>query len=301
MKRILKQIFLHTIDHMAWFRDQCRSLLYGRGRLKARAAGSNNAAMVTVVNDDFAPYMAVLLHSFKKHNPSFSCPWIILWGHTYAPLSQYHREVLERLYPHVQFLEVDEKRYETLLSKTPAKWLAALFTLETFSLCQYDRVCFIDADIVCLGDVSRLLEVSAPLIACRSGNEYRDKQKRKNMFVWDGGFNSGVFVIGQEHLNTETYEALFRVPYKDFGDQEILNNYFRGKPVYIFPHEYNYHAEFFWDAYGHDDDVRLLHYAGAKPLQKPELPRMKPWLDAAKEIVGEHPELADLFSLNQEQ
>lgn len=236
-------------------------------------------AFASVVNDDFMPYMEVLLHSVKVHHPDMRWPWIIFWNPIYSPLTEGNRNQLQRIYPHIEFREVDASRYESFMTKTPEKWLAALFTLEIFGLREFERVCFIDADILCCGDISQLWQTPVAFGACRSGCNYREKMRYADIYTWDGGFNSGVMIVGGQYLNAATYEALFEVPYKDFGDQEILNKFFQGKPVYLLPHKYNYHAEFFWDEYGDQDDVRILHYAGAKPLDQPDLPRMKPWFD----------------------
>jgi lipopolysaccharide biosynthesis glycosyltransferase len=281
--------------YLTWRRDLIRSRWYERGHRPAHVDG-DRMALATVVNDDFVPYLAVLVHSLLRHHPGLTYPWIVFWNPVYSPLSDQHREMLAALYPGFDFREVDASRYERFLRTTPKKFLAALFTLETFSLTEFDRVWFIDADIVCLGDCSRLWETRAAIAGCRSGNDHRDKQWRQNMFVWDGGFNSGVFMVGKPYLSRETYEALFKVPYKDFADQEILNKYFTGRPVYLLPHTYNYHAEFFWDRYAAKDDIRLLHYAGAKPLKEPDLPRMKPWWAAARELAKAHPEWSHLVT-----
>jgi hypothetical protein len=50
-----------------------------------------------------------------------------------------------------------------------------------------------------------------------------------------------------------------------------------------FPHQYNYHAQFFWNG-KNTDGVRILHFAGEKPLEKPELPRMKVWFEEREEM-----------------
>jgi hypothetical protein len=90
--------------------------------------------------------------------------------------------------------------------------------------------------------------------------------------------NTGVLVIGKRYLNDATQRRLARHSGGQFADQDVLNHFLRRRSVYCLDHRFNYHAEFFWR--GDETDVRLLHYAGTKPLDAPDLPRMRPWFAA---------------------
>lgn len=251
---------------------------------------SGRMCIVTVLNDKFVPYMAVLLHSVLRFHPRLDVPWILFWNRTYSPLSSGNFTMLKSIYTNLEMVEVDAGRYQSFLGKTPERLMAALFALETFAVRGFSRVWFLDADMVCLGDLSRLWDEERPFVACRSGNDYREKRKMQDMYTWDGGFNTGVFMVGEPYLRDDVYRDLFKVECRSYtvADQDVMNTYFRGKPVYLLPQKYNYHAGFFWDQYGRDDDVRLLHYAGPKPLEEPDAPRMKPWFEAAEEAIREH-------------
>lgn len=304
MPSSVKNYFVKVKKHLhkgkkdlKWCLDRWRSKQYEARCPPTEDAGAS-LALATVVNDAFVTYLAVLMHSCLRHNPGFSCPWIIFWNRSYSPLSDESRALLSSIYSPIEFIEVDAGRYSRFLSKTPKRLLAALFTLETFSVRGHERVWFLDADMVCLGSLDRLWTETHAFVACRSGNDYREKSRIHDLYVWDGGFNTGVFMLGKQYLRDDVYQALFDVNCPDYGvaDQDIMNAFFRGKPAYLLPQKYNYHAGFFWDTYGAHDDVRLLHYAGKKPLEEPDAPRMKPWFVAAELAVKDFPALAGLIN-----
>ena len=93
--------------------------------------------------------------------------------------------------------------------------------------------------------------------------------------------NSGVMVIGSKYRTPKFYQQFFRLKSGIMADQNVLTSFFRWRRIYCLPHEYNLHAEFFWQP---GDTSPILHYAGVKPLQEPSLPRMAPWFAAAKDL-----------------
>jgi hypothetical protein len=110
------------------------------------------------------------------------------------------------------------------------------------------------------------------------GIEPRRKRAHADAFHRRLRINTGVLVIGRRYRNDATQRRLRRYPSGQFADQDVVNRFLGGRSVYCLDHRFNYHAEFFWR--GDETDVRLLHYAGIKPLDAPGLPRMRPWFDA---------------------
>lgn len=256
-------------------------------RLLPRRPANVNArvCMATVLNDAFVEYFIVLLHSIRKHNPWFAQEIVIMHGTTMSLLSDANKNLIRRTYPHVTFLAVDEAPYEHFHVDTPKSHWPALLKLAAFRIKNYDRVVFIDSDILCLGDIKLLFTLDVPFAACPAGKNSERKRSVAHTSRRRVGINSGVMVIGKEYLNEATHGALMKYKSGPCADQDVLLGFLRWKRVYCLPHEYNFHAEFFWqDDHRTADDVRLLHYAGVKPLQKPELPRMKVWFEAREEI-----------------
>ena len=278
IKRLCRQLLLTTWRmHAMLLRAHTDSACNG-----ATDISTLHAAAVTVINDDFVPYFIMWLKSLLQYNPWFHFPFVVVWNPVYSPLSEESRQLIRSVYPNVQFQEADHQPYEKFLASTPAKFLAALFTLEAFNLTSYDRVVFFDADMLCLGDVSELFTTAEPLAACMTGSDMQKKEIFARIKKTNTAFNSGMMSIGKAYLSDKIYRSFFDCPYDDFADQEILNKIFQKIPLYYLPHEYNYNAKFFWDDQHRDSRVRILHYAGEKPLTHPDLPRMNIWFEHRK-------------------
>lgn len=247
------------------------------GAIKDRDINLSRNVLVTVVNDKFIDYFEVFFHSLKTHNPWLNCPLTVVWSKKLSPLSDESRKRIESIWPVVRYHEVDETRYRVFLVQTPEHMLPALFTLECFNMPEWDKVVFFDADMLCLGDVSELFKTDVAIGICPSGNDRIRKHRLAGGWHIRAGMNTGVLVLGKKYRNQEVYEKLFTYKSGQVADQDVLDNYFRWRPVYCFDHKYNYHAQFFWDEYGEMDDVRILHYAGAKPLEHPKEQRMQQW------------------------
>lgn len=241
----------------------------------------------TVLNDAFAEYFLVLLFSIRKHNPTLAIPLIVMHSETLSQLSTDNQRRIRAQWPDVTFRLVDEKQYERFFPVTPPRLHAALLKLDTFNLAGFDRVIFLDADMLCLGDLSGLIGLDVPFAAAPAGKDRAKKERMKNSFRWMAGFNSGVMVIGKKHLDGWTYRKLRESPLKPCptADQDILMRFFRWRRIYCLDHRYNYHAQFFWR--GDETDVKILHYAGKKPLEAPGETRMKIWFQYRKEMRNE--------------
>jgi lipopolysaccharide biosynthesis glycosyltransferase len=243
--------------------------------------------VATVASDAFTEYAVVLLDSIRRHNPWFvRLPLRVFWSPQLAPLSRVNQERIRQAHAKTTFVEVDGAAYERYRPETPPRLMAALLTLEVFGIRDADRVVFLDADMVCLGDPTELFELDVDLAGCPTGSSRAAKEARAGAFHRRVSVNTGVLVIGRRYLNDATRRRLARCPSGQFADQDVLNRFVRGRSVYCLDHRFNYHAEFFWR--GDETDVRLLHYAGTKPLEAPDLPRMRPWF-AARERQRPHP------------
>jgi lipopolysaccharide biosynthesis glycosyltransferase len=238
-----------------------------------------NATVATVLNDRFVQYFEVLLRSLLLHNPWFHVPITIFHSKNLSPLSGDNQHVIQRIYPDVYYKEVEEHRYQHFHARTPSHLLPALFTLECFNLTNFQHIVFLDSDMLCLGDISELFTTIVDFGACPGGRNRSFKESLAGSCRRRVAINSGMLVIGGRYINDRTYQALFRCQSGQFADQSILNEFFRFQKVYFFHHRYNYHAQFFWNNAERNNDVRLLHFAGIKPLDQPELDQMRIWFE----------------------
>ena len=267
----IKERFLDALFRILPVRDESRVETIDAENLKS--------AVFTVVNDGFVEYLAVLLQSILQFNSWFDLPVVVLHSQTLSPLSDANRRRLEKVYSNISFREVDENRYEAFLDHTPKHMLPALYSLESFRSSEYDRVVFLDCDMLCLGDISDLFRKNVDLGAVPPGKDRTMKEEVAGTFRRGIGLNTGVLSVGKKYLSDSVYEALFRRRSGEVADQNIINSYFLFRELYCYHHKYNYHAEFFWNDEARDADVRLLHYAGDKPLDQPSEGRMKIWFE----------------------
>jgi hypothetical protein len=241
--------------------------------------------VATVASDSFTEYVVVLLDSIRRHNPWFArLPLRVFWSPQLAPLSPGNQERVRQAHPPTTFVSVDGAAYERHRRETPPRLMAALLTLEAFGIRDADRVVFLDADMVCLGDVTDLFTLDVDLAGCPTGSNRAAKEESAGTFRRRIRVNTGVLVIGKRYLTDATQRRLAQYQSGPFADQDVLNRFLRGRSVYCLDHRFNYHAEFFWR--GDETDVRLLHYAGTKPLDAPDLPRMRPWFAARERQRG---------------
>lgn len=245
--------------------------------------------IATVLNDAFAEYFRVLLYSIRRHHPGFNLPVRVIHSRTLSPLSEENREKLRTMHPRMEFVLAEDSPYERFFPVTPPHLHPALLKLEAFNLRDCDRVLFLDSDTLCLGDLSELFGLDVPFAACPAGKSREMKERRANTFRRFVGFNSGVMVIGRQHLTGRTYERLLlrSSPLKPCptADQDILNRFFRWRKIYCLDHRYNYNSAFFWK--GDETDVRIVHYTGPKPLVSPREPRMEVWFRYYEEMKRE--------------
>lgn len=247
----------------------------------------HRCCIATVLNDDFVLYFQVLLASIQQHNSWFDLPLVIFYGPNRSPLSHDNQQKIVQQYSNVSFREVLESKYDVFKADTPERLLPALYTLETFVIQEYDSVVFLDADMLCQGDISELCTLQVDFAAAPAGKNAASKERRANTFQYRMAINSGVMVIGKRYRTSNNYHQLFKLKSGVHADQNVLTSFFRWKPIYCLDHKYNLHAEYFWQP---GDSSPIVHYAGVKPLQEPALPRMQPWFNAAKELGINLPE-----------
>jgi len=159
--------------------------------------------------------------------------------------------------------------------------LKTFYKLELFKL-KYDRVIFIDCDIICKGSLNYLFSDELnDFDICASKDEgikevviYKDNHPR---------INSGVLVVNKSMLKNKNFNLAIKIADAglsyDGGDQGVINEmiYQENYRYKILPMEYNTLGRVYenkaetWEKIKHN--VKLLHYCGYD----------KPWLNAGKE------------------
>ena len=255
-------------------------------KVKLFSANRDNTCIVSVVNDSFADYFSIFAQSIKEHNGYFNYDWIIYYGKSKNnQLSAKSMKKMSEAYDNIIFKEINEEDYKRFENLVPSNLFPSLFKLELFRLKQYSKIVCLDVDTLCLGDISFLFKHDFTFAATVSGSDYDKHIAMQNYYNRNHSWNAGIVVYGKNIISDAIYEDLMKTNYYcEFAEQTILNNYFRYFPKYLLPFNYNFHALFFNEKI-ESSDVRILHYAGPKPTDEPELPQMQYWLKAKQRYL----------------
>lgn len=208
-------------------------------------------ALVTVTSQNYLTGTKVLFHSFLKNNPSLNCDLLVI----HSGLDQTDRAELEELFP-VKFIEVSDplKMAVAELARQLPRYgnkLHRFWSLEAFNLTQYQKVLFLDSDILVRGEICQLFDSDSAFAACpdRSANDNRGRDKisfqktEKGPEAFDKVFNSGVFLVNNQAISPDVYQNLVGLLHADVlapvttghTDQFLLNKYFHGKTYWLKP------------------------------------------------------------------
>lgn len=146
-------------------------------------------------------------------------------------------------------------------------WGYTFFKLQVFSLTQYDKIVFLDSDMIIKENIDNLFEYPhmSATIAGKSypGNESFDE------------LNSGIFVaIPEERITEKLIETIPIVAQKKkvFGDQDVLNEYYSDwmskKELHI-SENYNVFLMYYDYYKKHSvESIKVIHFIG----------KQKPWM-----------------------
>jgi Glycosyl transferase family 8 len=136
--------------------------------------------------------------------------------------------------------------------------------LQQFGWAEYEKIVYIDADVVCKGSISDLFLLPGPFAATPD--------------VWpempiDTGFNSGVMVFNPSvELYEDMIEQLPKIHDPHEGDQNFLQQYWKYRN-YMLPFKYNLnivmHASYRETFNRLWDEAVLVHYTVYKPSPDP--------------------------------
>lgn len=241
--------------------------------------------ILLTINERFVRQAVVLISSVQRHNAGLLRVYIAC-----ETMSEESAELLKRF--------CGEREIELRLVKCSLSVLRKLRTAGPFPAEVYlrllahefvdeERVLYLDADILCLGNLEELYALplgdGCPIAACAKDRKYC----RKEMLLsnWDlrtaergGYFNSGVLLMDLNSLRKEgvTAEMWVRAAAElspDYlFDQGLLNVRFARQALLLPSDRFNCRcgARLLQGAgLGEAEDIRLLHFAGEAAPYKP--------------------------------
>lgn len=220
---------------------------------------SAGEAFVTLVTTDaYCMGAAVVAHSLRRHGTTRRIVVMVT-----PNVSKESRRVLKRMFDEVIMVNVMDSRDRVHLSWLGRPELGTTFTkIHCWTLIQYSKCVFLDADTLVLCNVDELFEREELSAAPDPG--------------WPDCFNSGVFVF---RPSLDTHARLLEHAQLhgsfDGGDQGLLNSFFSSWAVKDIskhlPFVYNLSANTVYtylpafQQYGHN--AKIVHFQGA----------VKPW------------------------
>ena len=166
--------------------------------------------IVTSTDDKFAVGCAVLLFSLQKNMSIFEDCDIKVF---YTNLSEKSKNLIKGVCPRAKFETPENFDYckgiKTLYGESNQD---TYLCLESFKQSDYDRVAYIDTDMLCVGDISDIFTENRghSMMACVGAKHVNKKHAQYNGGI--SKFNAGFMVIGKEHLkNAETYTDLISI------------------------------------------------------------------------------------------
>lgn len=180
--------------------------------------------IVTAVSSSYVGYLKTLLKSLKKHNGEKYPVHVLCHTDTRYMKCVYPYDLneIKNTYQGIKIIEIDPGLYECFGVNN-----VKFFSLEAFDFSGFDRIIFLDSDVL---NVSTL----EPLENLPDGLHIAREDRRPDTY------NKGVMVIGKKFLDRNLTEKLRahtgRVGYGT--DQALIASYFQGQMTEL-PRKYN--------------------------------------------------------------
>jgi len=217
---------------------------------------------VTVCNKDYLIGFEVLLKSLIDNNQRIiddNIPFCIISN----DLNEDDLVVSKKIHKNIFIKNFNKKDYIELNNLKENNIGHGDYTkYEMFNL-DFDKIIFLDSDIVVLGNIDYLLEFNGDIGAIR--DLYIDQ------------YNTGVLVVSKKYLNEKIKKDLINLTkiygYTEHFDQDIINFYFYDVITEI-PISYNYlktYSKEIFKNVGLPKHIKILHFIAKKPWQNKNL------------------------------
>jgi lipopolysaccharide biosynthesis glycosyltransferase len=236
----------------------------------------SNILYLTVASDDYIDGVIALFKSIKKHKPEFNNYFKIIYHQKYCPLNQESKNKLLTFYDKFIFQEatLEEFKVTNMKIKHPRFNYACLLSLYAFNQPDYDKVIFLDSDLIFINKFNKIEEIEGDFIGVIDKPIkipfYKNIIKTNKLQI-----NVGLLIINKKYNNKETFDNLIKIMHSKrrvkLPDQEIINIYFDGKEVVFLPLEYNKQVREFYpnnkieDFNKNKEKEICLHFCGPKP------------------------------------
>lgn len=184
-------------------------------------------SLVSTLTPDFVPGFKVLLRSLLTYNP-ITFDYIVF---EVFPLTADDKADLLSIYPYLKFRSIQTADYN--YNSIDTKWRVWGYNIfnrfDMFLLSEYDRIIFLDVDLVVRKSLQELFDTDVCFAACEmtKGTSIDHRVPRP--------FDGGVMVISQKFLTPQVRSDLISLSkLQDWSsDEPVLNQYFEKEVTYL--------------------------------------------------------------------
>lgn len=235
-----------------------------------------NWTFATLVSDSYVDATMTLIYSLLKRSGIRQFNFTCMHSERWCFLSPENMIKIKKKYPFVEFVLCDETPYDMIDVQSAAKcygnqcherkfpeygaktWLLKFETMRLLGA--FDRVIWLDSDVICVGNITQLLKVKNWFAVTIRENDCFGEITYKGRKI-----NAGVMLLGGNLLTLDVWREIvkMRIDHGDKypnGDQMVWQEYFKGKKLFSLGKKYN-------DFPSNYSRSKLIHYFGIKPWE----------------------------------
>jgi len=223
-------------------------------------SNSSKYCLATVTTENYFQWTMTMLYSFQKNNPWFTGDFVLIG-------KDLPREMVSdfNLFGNVRIVEPSQvllNQIDMLAIEVPKfKEISARFySLEIFRLENYQKVLFLDSDMIVVKSIEEIFRLPNLFYASAQLCFYKGKGRNTSTFVaefrsdanvdiLEKTVNTGFLLLDEELINQNHYQGLIDLISAElwsrnnltYTDELIINQYFNGK-ISLLDARYNYRA-----------------------------------------------------------
>lgn len=207
----------------------------------------NRIALVTVCTPNFIRGTQTLFHTFRKHHAALDIDFIVICDQGLEPFKKAFRGFNPQFHLVSDELIEAIHHFERESNTQGIQTSARFYSLELFRLAQYDKVLFMDSDMICQAGFEGLFESKDDFYACPDRLYYQGLTRDYDTFevlrpdtvagkkLITPTFNTGFMLVGKSHLSLSVYHDLvqhlrenkWNTMARGLNDQIVVNQFFK--------------------------------------------------------------------------
>lgn len=211
-----------------------------------------------MIDDFFFPGFIAFIKSFKIYNPWFNLPIVFID----VGLSEDNKKECRNYYDKIEFVEPKKKNYVNVNMDITSKILwNTYYKLDIFSMKEWDRIIFLDMDMLVLDNIKKVFECKQKIAGCLGYNLSNDKLRND--------INTGLIVLNKPYIDDKIYKDIIHFCRNGFSmpDQRAIGGFFKDKIAHL-PKEYNMEKRIYKSKKYNWKEAKILHYISQKPWSK---------------------------------